>query len=220
MSAQPAAAGISAALRVFIEGRRGDSEVTARHLAVTSEMTARYLAATSEMTISAQPAAAGSRGHCGCVSRAGGDSEATARYIAVTSEVASRYLAVTSKMTIYLQPAAAGITGALRMFIEGRRGDSEVIARYLAVTSAGSRKATGFNPDGSRKAARFPRAESNRTEGNRTYHFRTKTYHLRTETYLVLTQAEAATKGFRKDRICQARMSYPSHPSDCLDRPI
>jgi hypothetical protein len=59
----------------------------------------------------------------------------TARYLAVTSEVTARYLAVISEIIISAQPAAAGITGALRVFTEGRRWDSEVAARYLAVIS-------------------------------------------------------------------------------------
>ena len=64
-----------------------------------------------------------------------GDSEVTARYLAVTLEVTARYLAVISEMTISAQLAAAGITGALRVFTEGRRWNSEVTARYLAVIS-------------------------------------------------------------------------------------
>ena len=35
---------------MFIEGRRVDSEMTARYLAVISEITARYLAVMSEVT--------------------------------------------------------------------------------------------------------------------------------------------------------------------------
>ena len=64
--------------------RRGDSEMTARYLAVTLEVTARYLAVISDMTISARLAAAGITGALLVFTEGRRwNSEVTARYLAV-----------------------------------------------------------------------------------------------------------------------------------------